>query len=298
MERWSSGALESGYPFLQHSITQLLHLCIPGGAGNGMKPYLTVLSARFRLLLQYRAAAAAGFGTQLFWGFIRVMIFEAFYRSSTAHQPMTLPQAVTYVWLGQAFFALLPWTVDPDVRTMIRTGTVAYELLRPVDLYGIWYARAFAQRTAPTLLRSVPMLLAAGLWFGMMWPPSWASAGAWALSTAAAALLSSAISLLMTISLLWTISAEGVARLMPSLALTLSGLLIPLPLFPDWAQPILNALPFRYVVDTPFRLYMGQIPASDLPAILATQLAWTLALALFGRFLVSQASRRLVVQGG
>lgn len=43
-----------------------------------MTPYLAILSARFRTLLQYRAAAAAGFGTQLFWGLIRMMIFEAF----------------------------------------------------------------------------------------------------------------------------------------------------------------------------------------------------------------------------
>ncbi|MFT5370083.1 MAG: hypothetical protein ACI8V2_005062, partial [Candidatus Latescibacterota bacterium] len=30
------------------------------------KPYLAVLSARVRTLLQYRAAALAGFGTQFF----------------------------------------------------------------------------------------------------------------------------------------------------------------------------------------------------------------------------------------
>ncbi len=51
--------------------------------------YCAILSARFRMLLQYRAAAFAGFVTQLFWGLIRVMIFSAFYRSSNAPQPMT-----------------------------------------------------------------------------------------------------------------------------------------------------------------------------------------------------------------
>ncbi|MDT7580304.1 MAG: hypothetical protein QOK35_1568, partial [Pseudonocardiales bacterium] len=33
-----------------------------------MKPYWAVLSARFRTLLQYRAAAMAGVGTRVFWG--------------------------------------------------------------------------------------------------------------------------------------------------------------------------------------------------------------------------------------
>jgi hypothetical protein len=67
------------------------------------------------MLLQYRAAAVAGFGTQVFWGLMRIMIFEAFYRSSSADQPMTFPQVVTYVWLGQAMLAMFPWNVDADI---------------------------------------------------------------------------------------------------------------------------------------------------------------------------------------
>ena len=62
-----------------------------------MSPYAAILSARFRTLLQYRTAAIAGLGTQLFWGLIRVMIFEAFYRSSNAPQPMALRDVVTYL---------------------------------------------------------------------------------------------------------------------------------------------------------------------------------------------------------
>ncbi|MGC2275369.1 MAG: hypothetical protein WA571_05095, partial [Candidatus Binatus sp.] len=79
-----------------------------------VRPYLTVFRMRFVLMLQYRAAAVAGFGTQCWWGFIKVMVFAAFFRSSSAHQPMNFAQAVTYVWLGQAFLALLPWLADPD----------------------------------------------------------------------------------------------------------------------------------------------------------------------------------------
>ncbi len=48
-----------------------------------MTPYLAVFSARIRMLLQYRAAAMAGMATQIFWGWIRVMIFAAFHRRRT-----------------------------------------------------------------------------------------------------------------------------------------------------------------------------------------------------------------------
>ena len=100
---------------------------------SALAPYRALLSARFRTMLQYRAAAVAGAGTQFFWGFIRIMILMAFYRSSSASPPMDLEDVISYIWLGQAFLALLPWTHDRDLEGLIRDGGVAYELLRPRD---------------------------------------------------------------------------------------------------------------------------------------------------------------------
>jgi len=263
-----------------------------------MSAYWAVVSARFRVLLQYRAAAMAGLGTQVFWGLIRVMIFEAFYRSGTGHHPMSLPETVTYVWLGQAFLGLLPWNTDRDVRDQIRSGAVAYELLRPLDLYFLWYFRALALRTAPTILRAAPMFVIAGLFFGLSAPPSLMALVAWVASMAGALVLSCALTSLLTISMLWTISGEGVAALVNAGVFVLSGMIIPLPLFPDWAQPILNALPFRGLVDVPFRIYAGHIPPGTVPGLLAEQLAWSVIFILVGRAVLARGVRRLVVQGG
>jgi ABC-2 type transport system permease protein len=263
-----------------------------------VRAYWAIMSARFRMLLQYRAAAAAGLGTQLFWGLIRVMIFEGFYRSSGAPQPMSYRDVVTYVWLGQGLLGLLLWSIDAEVRTMVRAGMVAYELLRPLDLYTLWYVRSIAARAAPTALRAGPLLLLAWLFFGMQLPPSWGCAAGWAAATLGALLLGSALYTLTTISILWTISGEGVSRLMPALVYMLSGMLVPIPLFPAWAQWGLNFLPFRGLADVPFRVYMGHIPSIQVPAVLFHQLAWTVALVILGRWILARGTRRLVVQGG
>ena len=55
--------------------------------------------------------AIAGFTTQIFFGLIFVMVFEAFFESSSLPQPMSQPDVITYIWLGQALLALLPWLV-------------------------------------------------------------------------------------------------------------------------------------------------------------------------------------------
>ncbi len=263
-----------------------------------MKPYLSLLSARFRVLLQYRAAAIAGFGTQLFWGLIRMMIFQAFYDSSSAPQPIGRADAVTYIWLGQAMLHLLPWNLDPDIRGMVRNGTVAYELLRPMDLYATWYMRAVAQRTAPTLLRSIPLFVVAGLFFGLRPPASPFAFVSWLLATAMAIALGCAFSTLMNVTLVTTVSGEGIARFASPLVYTLSGMLIPVALLPSAVVPIIYALPFRGLVDTPFRAYLGQLPPGELAPALLHQIAWTLILVAAGRLLLARSVRRLVIQGG
>lgn len=272
-----------------------------------MQAYRSLFLARFSLLLQYRAAAIAGVTTQLFWGVVKVMVLAAFFSHSTVAQPMTLQEAIGYVWLGQAFImAIVPWSGDREVQELIRTGAVGYDLLRPIDLYNFWFTRALAMRMTPLVLRAVP-ILAITLWilpliglgdWALMFPPSAAALIAFGLSFIGAILLSAALTMLLTISLMWTISGEGVSTIVPTLVTIFSGLLIPLPLFPDWLQPLLNFLPFSGLLDQPFRLFTGNLPPEALPGVLFHQGFWVVALVGLGRFLVRRGVNRLVIQGG
>ena len=125
-----------------------------------MKTLLSMFRMKLLAGMQYRAAAWAGIATQFFWGFMLIMIYEAFYRSSDAVPPMTLEQTCRYIWLQQAFLHLTRmWAKDAEVLELIRTGGVAYELCRPVDLYGLWYARFLGQRLSGAALRCLPVLL-------------------------------------------------------------------------------------------------------------------------------------------
>ncbi|MGD8832147.1 MAG: hypothetical protein PVF57_16195, partial [Pseudomonadales bacterium] len=64
---------------------------------GALRAYLAIVAVRCKMLLQYRVAALAGVGTQLFWGFIKVMVFVAFYASAVTEPPMTLSQVLVYI---------------------------------------------------------------------------------------------------------------------------------------------------------------------------------------------------------
>ncbi len=263
-----------------------------------MKAYLAILSSRFLALLQYRAAALAGVGTQLFFGLVRVMIFDGFYRSSAGPQPMTVEQVTTYIWLGQALLLIGLLDGDKDVAAMIRTGSVAYEMTRPLDLYNLWYVRALSGRAAPLTMRALPILVVAGLFLKLQLPASGAATVLFAVSVCAGLLLAAAMIALMTISMLWTISGEGIYRLASPLIFFFSGIVIPLPMFPDWMQGAIAVLPFRGLMDTPFRIYLGLLSGPTAFLALLHQLVWTAALVSLGRWFLGRGVRRLVVQGG
>ena len=270
-----------------------------------IRPYQAVFRARFQLLIQYRAAALAGFGTQCWWGTIKVMVFAAFLRDAVS-SPMTLRETVDYIWLGQALLTLLPWSADAELARMVRPGDVAYERLRPLDTYAFWYSRAAARRTATPLLRAIPMVVTVGLLFpllglgrwGLAPPASVAAAGLFAVSLVFVIALSSAFSTLLDVLVVATLSERGVNTFVAPLSIVFSGSLIPLPLLPDWLQPLMRYQPFAGLLDTPLRIYSGHLAGLEAAASLARQAVWVVIMVAIGWVLMRAVMNRLQAQGG
>jgi ABC-2 type transport system permease protein len=267
-------------------------------------PYLAILRARFILMLQYRAAAFAGFATQCWWGVIKIMVMAAFY-AGAAHQPINLAQAITYTWLGQAFLALLPWQADAEISEAVESGNIAYERLRPVDTHLLWLVRAAAMRAANTSLRLVPMFIVAAVLLPLAglaewsWrlPPNLAAGALFAVSITLAALLSSGFTVLLNIAVT-ALKTRRAANIAPVLVTPLSGMIVPLVLMPAWSQPLLFWQPFAGLVDIPYRIYFANLTGVGALAGLAAQALWIVLFILIGRAWMNRVMARVDMQGG
>jgi ABC-2 type transport system permease protein len=270
-----------------------------------LRPYQAVFRARFTLLLQYRAAALAGFGTQCWWGAVKVMVFTAFLSGAVA-SPMTLRQSIDYIWLGQALLMMLPWSADPELARMVRSGDVAYERLRPLDTYAFWYARAVARRTATPLLRAIPLVLVTGVLLPSLGLDKWAlsapagisAASLFALSMVLDVALASAFSTLLDILVVATLSERGINTFVAPLSIVFSGSLIPLPFLPGWLYVAMQYQPFAGLLDFPLRIYSGHLAGSAAILALTRQAVWVIVLVLFGRWMMRRVMARLEMQGG
>jgi ABC-2 type transport system permease protein len=183
---------------------------------------------------------------------------------------------------------------------------VAYELCRPIDIYAMWYARSIAQRTAPTLLRALPMVVISAIVLPSLglaeWrlsaPPSLAAGAGFAASLLCALVLGCAIGTLLNILMMWTAAAGGIRIFANTVVSLFSGLLLPLPLLPAWLQPVVRWLPFAGLLDLPFRVYTGHIATDELAFVLARQLGWAVVIIAIGRRVLRRWLRRIVVEGG
>ena len=274
---------------------------------DAARPYAAAFAARFMLLLQYRAAALAGFATQCWWGGIKVMVYAAFFAAAPAAAgSLSLSQTITYIWLAQALLALVPWSGDPEIGQAVRSGAIGYDRLRPLDTYGWWYARAAAWMTARVLPRAALMLAFAGVLLPLIGLEAWswrppqspAQAGLFAASAVLLVALSSAWVMLLNLAAVRFLDERGVNALTASVIIVFSGNLLPLPLFPDWMQGFLFVQPFAGMLDIPVRIYSGDLTGQRALAGLALQAGWTLAFIALGRFWMRRVMGRLQMQGG
>nr|WP_263323834.1 ABC transporter permease [Neobacillus sp. Marseille-Q6967] len=267
-----------------------------------MNVYLSVLKIRLLFGMQYRGAALAGVATQFFWGFISIMVFEAFYEQATQTPPIQLNELITYIWLQQAFLVfVMLWFRDNELFDLITSGNIAYELCRPYDLYGFWYAKLLAQRLSNALLRCFPILLVAFILpkpYNLSFPPNSTTLILFIVTLLIGLLLLVAISMLLYISVFITLSPMGSLLVFGVLGEFFAGLIIPVPLMPDWLQTIAYVLPFRWTADFPFRVYSGHIPQEEAFLGLLIQLVYLLALVLVGKTALNRVLKRVVVQGG
>lgn len=267
-----------------------------------MKKYLSFLRIKFSMGLQYRAAALAGVVTQFVWGFLKILMFKAFYDENPASFPMTFEALSNYIWLEQATLALfMIWMIENDIFDMITNGNVAYELCRPINIYDMWFVRGVGHRYSRAVLRCFPILLV-GLFlpkpYGLILPHQ---LGIWILflvSLAVGSLITIAMGMLIYITCFYTISSVGLKIIVASIFEFLQGGVVPIPFFPPTIVRFMELLPFAAMQNVPLRIWSGDICGIKLVESMVLQVFWLAILIIIGRVLCARVMHKVCMQGG
>lgn len=267
-----------------------------------MKMYMSVFRIRFINSLQYRVVMLGEILTRFMWGFMEILAYSALYHTGNASFPMKFSQTVSYLWMQQTLIVLFSVVFsDDEIYSAIGDGSIAYELVRPMNLYGRWFCQSTANRVAFTILNCLPALLVAFIMpepYRMSLPLAMGQFLLFLLSTVLALCVVVAFAMLIYISLFYMLYQRGIKIIVTALTTFLSGGVIPLPFFPAPVLAIVKLLPFAAMQNMPLLIYSGNITGIDALKGIAFQLFWLVVLLIIGQFTMRCALKKVIVQGG
>ncbi|MDH6121544.1 ABC-2 type transport system permease protein [Kitasatospora sp. GAS204A] len=263
--------------------------------------YLAMARGSFRRYSTYRVATLAGAFTNTVFGCILAATFLALWRARPGLGGYDTTQAVTYIWVSQALLvAVAAWGggFQDDLQARLRTGDIAVDLYRPVDFLGWWLAADLGRAAFQLLTRGAVPLVAGVLLFHARLPHSVLTWTLFLCSVLLAITVSFGLRFLVSVTGFWLDDSEGLRSLMLVVSMFLSGMLLPLGLFPDGLRQAAQALPWASLVQVPCDLFLEHRTGRAAVAALGFQLVWAVLLFAAGRVAQSLATRKVVVQGG
>ena len=266
---------------------------------SALRPYAALLGAGVARYTAYRTAMIGGAVTNAVFGLLRASVLV------TAIQARGGPvggydtsTAVTYAWVSQALIAVVEIFTWNELALRVRSGDIAVDLARPVDLQLGLGAADLGRAAAVVLPRALPILLVGAATLGLALPPD---PRVWALglvSVVLATLLSFAGRFVVNLLAFWLVDVRGVIASYVLLSTTLCGLVVPVGWFPAPVRALAAATPFPSMVQAPADVLIGHVRGTAALGAVGVQVVWLVVLAGLGRVVLRAAHRRLVVQGG
>ncbi|MFI5807730.1 ABC transporter permease [Streptomyces sp. NPDC051561] len=263
--------------------------------------YALVAAGGFRRYATYRLATAAGIFTNTIFGFVIAYTYTALWDQRPNLGGYDLSQAMAYVWLGQALLAaasLMGGGFESELMERIRSGAIATDLHRPVDLQLWWLASDLGRGAFLLIGRGVVPMVAGALAFDVAMPPSAWTWVAFLASVWLGLVVSFGLRFLVALSAFWLMDGAGVTQVAWLAAMFFSGMLLPLTLFPGLLGEVARLLPWSSILQVPVDVYLGKRTGWDLVSAYAFQVGWAAVVLTAGRLLQGVATRRVVVQGG
>jgi ABC-2 type transport system permease protein len=262
--------------------------------------YWAIAVRSFRRHATYRLAAASGTFTNTVFGFIFCGVFITLWELRPGLGGYDVSAAVTFVWVQQAMLmplGLMGGSTTEELGERVRSGAVAVDLYRPVDLMAWWLSVDLGRAMLQLIFRGAIPLGAGALAFDLTFPASVAQWAAVAVAVLLAMLVSFGIRYLVALSGFWLLDSRGAENLAMVLSLFFSGTILPLVVFPGWLGEVARATPWAATLQVTADVWLGRYPGGVAQAF-AFQAGWAVVLLVAGQLVTRLATRKVVIQGG
>ena len=250
-------------------------------------------------VLAFRLRYYTGIITYLINVTVYYFIWKALYATDPDFaRGFTFEEMVTYVSVGWVIRSVYFNNIDQNISMEVIEGKIAMSLLKPVSMQAMQIGRALGEACFRLLMLTLPAAIVVSLVFPVQAPASWRHFGWFLLSLLASIMLSGALNFIVGTFAIRMKSILGLLRAKYFVFELLSGLLVPMTMFPARLQTVLDYLPFQHIAYTPLRLYLGKLNGPEIGRVLAVQYFWVAVLMLFGAWFWNVMVRKVTIHGG
>lgn len=263
-----------------------------------MRVYWEVAKRGYGRYATYRAATVAGVLTNTTFGLIRAYILLAVFRQRGTIGVFDATDAVTFTFVSQGLLMPMGAFGRREIAERIRAGDVVSDLYRPLDFQCYWLAHDMGRGVFQLLARGIPPVLLGALVFHLRLPTAPTTWLAFLVVLTIGLLVSFGLQFIVSLTGFWLIDDRGPNQLATSVQFFLSGMLLPIVLFPHWLGTIARGSPFAFLVELPVEVLLGKHRGTQLVPVVMLGLTWAVVLFAAGRLVLAAATRKVVVQGG
>ncbi len=260
------------------------------------EPYVEFAKKAFSREATYRMEVLSNVGGVLVRLFIMKSVWTALYAQNVAPAGVSLGAIITYTAVALLMSIILEIDGTRLIQTRVREGTIATDLMKPINLVLFFFSDGVGQTLLHAIL-IVPALCLALFLVHIDVPPPPVLA-AFALSFLLGYVVNFLLNFTMNAVAFWTLETFAIQLMVRWVSDLLGGQIVPLIFFPPGLQNVVLALPFAAIYSTPLLIYLGNIPPAEYAAALGLQALWALVFAAVSAVIWRAAQRHIVIQGG
>lgn len=263
-----------------------------------MKSYLFVAKIRIQTALAYRFNVISTILIQCLIMYAMSCFWAAAYNGAETVSGASQRDMITYTTISVIMGNLLTMGVQNRIARSVRTGSVALDLLKPVNIYGIYLAEDLGDCAAAFFQKAVPLLLVGTVLFGFPMPASAVHLLLFLFSFAIGYFINWILAALLGLCAFKTLTLGPLVNAKGFIMKLLSGSIFPLWFFPAGFRQVLEALPFMNIYQLPLGIYIGQYAMDEIMLRTALQLFWCAALWVLFDVLQKKMAAAILIQGG
>lgn len=224
--------------------------------------------------------------------------WKALFKNTDSVQGVDVNTMMVYTVMSSVIAIVLSTDVEWRIMRDVEDGKIAISMMRPINVFSIYFAEDIAQLISLLFQNIVPIILIGGLVVGIPKPATLVAFLLFIVSLCMAFFINWFISVMFGMISFTAIQMSSVFQVKKHLIRLLSGSIIPIWFFPKWLGVPLKMLPFAYLYQLPLDIYIGKATAEDVAWGLCIQLGWLIAMVLLFLYVEKRVVRHVMVQGG